>query len=59
MFESALAGSLAALISSVGVYFAHRAAKNTKPVSNGFANKVLEDLHYLRGAFDEHLRNHK
>lgn len=59
MVEAALSGSLAALISAVGVYWSHKAAKNSKPVSNGFAEKVIGDLAYLRGAMDEHLRNHK
>lgn len=59
MVEAAISGSLAAFISAVGVYWAHKAAKNSKPVSNGFAEKVIGDLAYLRGAIDEHLRNHK
>ena len=59
MVESAVAGSLAALISTLSVYWAHRAAKNTKPVSNGFADQVRSDLAYIRGALDEHLRNHR
>lgn len=59
MLESAFSGAVAAAISAIGVFWSHKAAKNSKPVSNGFAAKVLEDLHYLRGAFDQHLRDHK
>ena len=58
MIEAALGGVVAALISSVGAVYAARAAKNSKPVSNGFANNVQASLARIEKRIDEHLRDH-
>mgnify|MGYP006300362703 CR=1 FL=1 len=72
MIEAAASGALAALISTVGAVYASRAARNSKPVSNGFAAGVntkldaltahLEDVHKdvreVRSSLIAHLQDH-
>ena len=48
----------AATISGVSAIFAARAEKNSRPVSNGFAEEVLTDLRELRRMVFEHLKEH-
>ncbi len=48
----------AATISGVAAIFAARAEKNSRPVSNGFADEVLGDLRELRRMLFEHLKEH-
>ncbi len=48
----------AATISGVSAIFAARAEKNSRPVSNGFAEEVLGDLRELRRMLFEHLKEH-
>lgn len=55
MIESLIGGGLAALISTIGVVYAAKAEKNSRPVSNGFTTYVLERL----GRIEEKLDNHK
>ena len=57
--DAAFSGAVAAAISLIGTFWAHRAARNSKPVSNGFADSVRADLAYIRGQLDEHVRNHQ
>ena len=48
----------AATISGVSAIFSARAEKNSRPVSNGFAEEVLTDLRELRRIVFEHLKEH-
>ena len=48
----------AATISGVAAIFAARAEKNSRPVSNGFAEEVLTDLRELRKMLFQHLKEH-
>ncbi len=48
----------AATISGVAAIFASRAEKNSRPVSNGFAEEVLGDLRELRKMLFQHLKEH-
>ena len=48
----------AATISGVAAIFAARAEKNSRPVSNGFADEVLGDLRELRRMLFEQLKEH-
>lgn len=48
----------AATISGVAAIFAARAEKNSRPVSNGFAEEVLNDLREVRKMLFEHLKEH-
>jgi hypothetical protein len=65
MIETAFSGVVAALISTVAAVYARRGARHTKPLSNGFAQTVREDLKAVRGDVAEvrqlmtqHLRDH-
>lgn len=49
---------IASAISSVAVYFAAKAEKNSRPVSNGFASGVREDLKEIRSLVIRHIENH-
>jgi hypothetical protein len=49
---------IAASISGVAVYFAAKAEKNSRPVSNGFASGVREDLKEIRSLVIRHIENH-
>lgn len=48
----------AATISGVAAIFASRAEKNSRPVSNGFADEVLGDLREVRRMLFTHLKDH-
>ena len=52
---AAVSGSLAAVISGVSAWFASRAARNSRPVANGFAEHVKNELAYLRQRLDSHI----
>lgn len=58
MIEAALSGTIAAAVSAVGALFAAKAAKNSKPVANGFTSEVLKELRYLRSRIDTHIDTH-
>lgn len=58
MVEAALSGAVAAAISSIGLYFSAKAAKNSKPVSNGFTKHVMEELRGIRQRLDSHIDQH-
>ena len=45
-------------IAGVAAVYAARAEKNSRPVSNGFAKEVTEDLREIRRQMNEHLRDH-
>lgn len=54
MVDSLIGGGLAALISTVGVIYAARAEKNSRPVANGFTKYVLEKLDRIEEKLDTH-----
>lgn len=54
----ALATVISALIAGVAAYFAAKAEKNSRPVSNGFAKEVVTDLRELRQMMTRHLESH-
>ena len=58
MMEAALSGAVAAVISSIGAIYAARAAKNSKPVSNGFTVHVMDELRAIRARLDSHIDSH-
>lgn len=53
-----IGGIISASIAGVAAVFAAKAEKNSRPVSNGFAKEVLEDLREIRKTVTEHLRDH-
>lgn len=55
MIESLIGGGLAAAISTIGVVYAAKAERNSRPVSNGFTSYVLEKLDRI----EEKLEHHK
>jgi len=53
-----LATVVAASIAGVAAYYAAKAEKNSRPVSNGFTAEVVRDLRELRAMMVRHLENH-
>ena len=47
-----------ATVSGVAAIFAAKAERNSRPVSNGFADEVLGDLREVRKMIFEHLKEH-
>ena len=47
-----------ATVSGVAAIFAAKAERNSRPVSNGFADEVLGDLREVRKMLFEHLKEH-
>ena len=58
MIEAAMSGAIAAVISGISAYFSAKAAKNSRPVANGFTGHVTNELRYLRERLDKHLDAH-
>ena len=54
----ALGMVIASAISGFAAYKAARAEKNSRPVSNGFANQVTTDLRDIRRMLFDHLQDH-
>ena len=48
----------AATISSIAAIFAAKAEKNSRPVSNGFAEGIRADVREIRTLIIEHLKDH-
>ena len=48
----------AATVSGVAAIFAAKAERNSRPVSNGFAEEVLVDLRQVRKLLMLHLKEH-
>jgi hypothetical protein len=48
----------AATISSIAAIFAAKAEKNSRPVSNGFAEGIRGDVREIRALLIEHLKDH-
>ena len=53
-----LATVVAAGIAGIAAYYAAKAEKNSRPVSNGFTAEVVRDLRELRAMMVRHLENH-
>ena len=47
-----------ATVSGVAAIFAAKAERNSRPVSNGFAEEVLSDLREVRQLLFQHLKEH-
>ena len=47
-----------ATVSGVAAIFAAKAERNSRPVSNGFAEEVLTDLREVRQLLFQHLKEH-
>ena len=47
-----------ATISSIAAIFAAKAEKNSRPVSNGFADGIRADVREIRTLIIEHLKDH-
>jgi hypothetical protein len=48
----------AATISSIAAIFAAKAERNSRPVSNGFAEGIRADVREIRSLLIEHLKDH-
>ena len=48
----------AATISSIAAIFAAKAEKNSRPVSNGFADGIRADVREIRALLIEHFKDH-
>lgn len=54
----ALGTVVAAGVAGFAAYKSSKAEKNSRPVSNGFASGVREDLRELRALLIRHIENH-
>jgi hypothetical protein len=50
---------ITASISAIAVIFAAKAEKNSRPVSNGFTEHVIDELQALRQMLFDHVSDHK
>lgn len=57
-YAQAIGMIIASVISSIAVYFAAKAERNSRPVSNGFASGVRADLKEIRSMLMRHIENH-
>jgi hypothetical protein len=48
----------AATISSIAAIYAAKAEKNSRPVSNGFADGIRQDVREIRSLLIEHFKDH-
>ena len=55
---TAIAMVASSTIAGIAALFAARAEKNSRPVSNGFADSVRHDLKEIRGMLIKHIENH-
>jgi len=55
---TAIAMVASSTIAGIAALFAAKAEKNSRPVSNGFANGVREDLKEIRTMLIKHIENH-
>ena len=49
----------ATTISSIAAIYAAKSEKNSRPVSNGFADGIRADVREIRSLMIEHLKDHK
>ena len=55
---TAIAMVASSTIAGIAALFAARAEKNSRPVSNGFADHVRQDLKEIRIMLIKHIENH-
>ena len=55
---TAVAMVASSTIAGIAAVFAAKAEKNSRPVSNGFASGVREDLKEIRSMLIKHIENH-
>lgn len=55
---TAIAMVASSTIAGIAALFAARAEKNSRPVSNGFADHVRQDLKEIRTMLIKHIENH-
>jgi hypothetical protein len=48
----------ASTVSAIGALYAARGERNTRPVSNGFADGIRADIREIRQLMIDHLKNH-
>lgn len=49
----------ATTVSSIAALYAAKSEKNSRPVSNGFADGLRSDVREIRSLLIEHLKDHK
>ena len=49
----------ATTVSSIAAIYAAKSEKNSRPVSNGFADGIRGDVREIRSLLIEHLKDHK
>ena len=49
----------ATTVSSIAALYVAKSEKNSRPVSNGFADEIRADVREIRTLMIEHLKNHK
>jgi hypothetical protein len=49
----------ATTVSSIAAVYAAKSEKNSRPVSNGFADGIRGDVREIRSLMIDHLKNHK
>ncbi len=49
----------ATTVSSIAALYAAKSEKNSRPVSNGFADGIRSDVREIRSLMIEHLKDHK
>jgi len=49
----------ATMVSAIAALYAAKSEKNSRPVSNGFADGIRADVREIRTLMIEHLRDHK
>lgn len=49
----------ATTVSSIAAIYAAKSEKNSRPVSNGFAEGIRADVREIRSLMIDHLKNHK
>jgi len=49
----------ATTVSAIAALYAAKSEKNSRPVSNGFADGIRADVREIRTLMIEHLRDHK
>lgn len=55
---TAIAMIASSTIAGIAALYAAKAEKNSRPVSNGFADHVREDLKEIRTMLIKHIENH-
>jgi len=55
---SAIGLIAASAVSGIAAIYAAKAEKNSRPVSNGFAKDVKDDLREIRAMLIEHIKDH-